>query len=241
MLRHSALEDTYLEVTTFAGMYDCKWTYRLAHGRKGWQLKCRNFPEEGGPEEEVSRAIEVDTECAGDIISRLSRIKINMAAPHESLMIEGVENVLTIGSSNGNIKVRWYDGSAQEEIEQFAEDFTSVAQSLICSRRSDKGSPVRLVQWSGVQFKESPRLAEDLDSVNVGDHLRVRLCDSDVVAVEDPGSGLVGYLVHPDTPKIRRLVEDRRELKAIVASFDDVGEPSMRMNVVIADVTEKTI
>ena len=76
-------------------------------------------------------------------------------------------------------------------------------------------------------------------AVNVGDHLRVRLCDSDVVAVEDPGSGLVGYLVHPDTPKIRRLVEDRREIKAIVASFDDVGEPSMRMNVVIADVTEE--
>lgn len=34
MLRHSALEDTYLEVTTFAGMYDCKWTYRLSHGKK---------------------------------------------------------------------------------------------------------------------------------------------------------------------------------------------------------------
>ena len=67
----------------------------------------------------------------------------------------------------------------------------------------------------------------------------MRLCDSDVVAVEDPGSGLVGYLVHPDTPKIRRLVEDRRELKAIVASFDDVGEPTMRMNVVVADITEK--
>ena len=239
MFRHSALEDTYLEVTTFAGMYDCKWTYRLSHGRKGWRLKCRNFPEEGGSEEDVSRVIEVDAECAGDIISRLSRIKINMAAPHESLMIEGVENVFTIGSSNGNIKVRWYDGSAQEEIEQFSEDFTSLAQSLVCSRRSDKGRPVRLVQWSGVQFKESPRLAEDLDAVNVGDHLRVRLCDSDVVAVEDPGSGLVGYLVHPDTPKIRRLVEDRREIKAIVASFDDVGEPSMRMNVVIADVTEE--
>ena len=60
MFRHSALEDTYLEVTTFAGMYDCKWTYRLSHGRNGWQLKCRNFPEEGGPEEDVSRVIEVD-------------------------------------------------------------------------------------------------------------------------------------------------------------------------------------
>lgn len=238
MLRHCALEDTYLEVTTLAGMYDCKWTYRLSHGRKGWQLKCRNFPEMGGPDEEVRRVIEVDAECAGDIISRLSRIKINMAAPHDSLMIEGSENVLTVGSSNGNIKVRWYDGSAQEEVEQFAEDFTSLAQSLICLRRSDVGSPVRLVQWCGVQFMDSPRLAEDLDSLTVGDRLRIGLCDSDAVKVECPGKGLVGYLVHPDTPKIRRLIADRRELRAVVAGFDDVGEPTMRMHVVIADVAE---